>query len=346
MPTGIIVVLGVVPAIFRLSADCYSRLPTRYSTSCFPQPRLGALLPTQQLHHDSDQSHTHHFRNPYIPTEMQTIKDHPEVYVPPKRILAKAILTRLPLEVRYNIYSYLWSTDTAAEVDYMAFIHPGPEHLRKKASPFVPNFVDRDIFGPEFAGETVKWLYESEQLGIMTKSLQWRDVPEFFRTDVFEVGIAPRDVQIRRLQLCVELDIPGISEYNALNRGLYDSLEPLFNAQVKRNAHVEIRIAQKVVRRRRRGRDPDQGVRFSPTSFFLRRRIAEAVLRLADMGFSIDITYGLLVQRQDGSYHRTTPIPLHPTLLDDNATLEQWGRLVTDALQSESGSSNAHLRLG
>jgi hypothetical protein len=107
------------------------------------------------------------------------------------------VATRLPLELRNEIYSYIWDEEVVNSLN----MHFGPEPGSYSIT--IPDFLDTDKVEPQYLTEAVTWLYSNYRgLGIET----WEEIDDFLNTDIFGVGVMPSACELRGLTMYLEAD--------------------------------------------------------------------------------------------------------------------------------------------
>jgi hypothetical protein len=120
---------------------------------------------------------------------------------------------RLPRELRDIIYASLWDTETLNLLDCSSQVAqrklvcaPAHDDARNPicicdTPANIPIFTQAVFVGYSFAREAVAWLYEN----YTQFKVRVGDVALFLRTDVFHVGLAPSEFQIRALGVTIAI---------------------------------------------------------------------------------------------------------------------------------------------
>ncbi|KAF2828207.1 hypothetical protein CC86DRAFT_369324 [Ophiobolus disseminans] len=153
---------------------------------------------------------------------------------------AITVLTRLPRELRDNIYDYLWDSKSVDHVE--EWISASHEVGRKASSlhhwdPLAPSFADATYIGELFAQEVVTWFFRM----IKKPEVDYRAVQAYLEMDTFgSMTFRPRDV-IRRLTIKVDWEFS--SQRGVAYGDLQKNLESVLSLPVRDDFVVEIFIA-------------------------------------------------------------------------------------------------------
>jgi hypothetical protein len=124
--------------------------------------------------------------------------------------VAKLVQTRLPLELRESIYSYIWDDETIQKLDYSSIITKWRLHTCNNSTTEIclcnreniPDFACEAVVGRPFAYGVVEWLYNNCK-GIKLNSLA--DLFTFLHEDPFQVRLSPAWTRLRYLSIDIPL---------------------------------------------------------------------------------------------------------------------------------------------
>ena len=123
-------------------------------------------------------------------------------------VFTPTFLTRLPRELRDEVYSYLWDKEIVQSMRYSALLRPlelvcscSDKRCHNKhifVHPVIPHFIKPSVVNPIFAREAIECLYCSSSFLELSSPSK---LPAFFTTDVFGLGIRPLDCKIKEMTI-------------------------------------------------------------------------------------------------------------------------------------------------